>query len=158
MNDKNHRYWLEQAIQMAKDNAAKGEGPFAAIVVKDGEIIGTGVNRVGSEYDPTAHAELLAVREACTRLKRTELSDCILYASGEPCPMCMGAIYWAKPSAVYFACSKSEAGEAIGFPDPLRSFYTEMAQEPDKRMIPVYHLNAPGKLEPFFIFSGKRTE
>jgi len=148
-----HLNWLEKAIELAKDNASKGEGPFAAIVVKDGEIVGTGVNRVRSDLDPTAHAELTAIQEACKRLGRTELSDCVLYASGEPCPMCMGAIYWAKPGAVYFACSKVEAAAAVGFVDPLSSFYAEMVQPAEKRTIAVHHTDAPGKLEPFIIFT-----
>lgn len=147
--------WLEQAIRMAKENAAKGDGPFAAIVVCNGEIVGTGVNRVGSEHDPTAHAELLAIREACTRLGRTDLSDCTLYASGEPCPMCMGAIYWAKPGAVYYACSKAEAAAATGFPDPLGTFYAEMSGSADNRTIAVRQHEANAKLEPFFVWASR---
>ena len=147
--------WLEQAIRMAKENAAKGDGPFAAIVVRNGEIVGTGVNRVGSEHDPTAHAELLAIREACIRLARTDLSDCTLYASGEPCPMCMGAIYWAKPGAVYYACSKAEAAAAAGFPDPLGSFYTEMSGPADNRTVTVRRHDIQGKLEPFFVWASR---
>lgn len=146
-----HGYWLEQAIRLAKENASKGEGPFAALVVKDGRLVSTGVNRVQSEQDPTAHAELSAIREACRQLHTADLSDCILYASGEPCPMCTGAIYWARLRAVYYACSKAEAREAAGFEDPLGSFYAEMARAPHERAIPIHHLDVPGKLEPFYV-------
>lgn len=154
-NEANHIEWLERAIRLAKENAAKGDGPFAALVVKDGEIVGTGVNGVASSHDPTAHAELLAIREACTRLQRADLSDCMLYASGEPCPMCIGAVYWAKPGAVYYACSKAEAAAAVGFGDPLGSFYAEMALPADKRAIAIRKLDAPSRLEPFTLFAGK---
>jgi guanine deaminase len=148
-----HTYWLEKAIRMAVENVERGEGPFAAIVVRGREIVGTGVNRVSADSDPTSHAELRAISEACRRLQRTDLSDCILYASGEPCPMCMGAIYWAKPQAVYFACSKAEASQAVGFGDPLQGFYAEMTRSAESRTIPVRHLDAPGKLEPFQRFA-----
>src|SRR5690606_2870453 len=113
---KTHTYYLDIVTQMAKENVESGQGgPFAAIVVRNGEIISRGYNRVEVNHDPTSHAELNAIREACRILGTTQLHDCILYASGEPCPMCTGGIYWAKLGAVYFACSKKEARE-IGFP------------------------------------------
>jgi guanine deaminase len=151
----NHQKWLEKAIQLAAANAAKGEGPFAAIVVKDGVEVASGVNQVSASHDPTAHAELSAIREACVRLGRSDLSDCVLYASGEPCPMCMGAIYWARPSAVYYACGKVEAAEATGFGDPLSAFYAEMASPPEKRSIPLQKLDVPSRLEPFIVYAGR---
>ncbi len=148
--------WLERVIQMASENAANGEGPFAAIVVRDNEIVGRGVNCIGATQDPTAHAELLAIQDACKNLNRVDLSDCILYASGEPCPMCMGAIYWARPQAVYYACSKAEAAAEVGMDDPLHDFYHEMQELPEKRMIPMHRLEAEGKLEPFIIWLKNR--
>ena len=88
-----HEKWLQHTIEMAVTNVIEGEGPFAAIIVKEGKIIGSGTNLVHLHNDPSAHAELLAIREACSYLATTDLSDCILYASGEPCPMCLGAAY-----------------------------------------------------------------
>ena len=88
-----HEKWLHQTINMAVENVKQGGGPFAAVVVKDGRIIGKGTNLVHLQNDPSAHAELLAIREACKTLSSMDLSDCILYASGEPCPMCLGAAY-----------------------------------------------------------------
>jgi guanine deaminase len=149
---KTHEQWLEEVVRIAVENVERGGGPFAALVVRGGEVVGQGVNEVQVHSDPTAHAELLAIREACTKLNSTDLSDSILYASGEPCPMCMGAIYWAKPKAVYFACSKKEAGQAAGFPDPLGMFYEEMysrSRTPEERSVPVYKLAPANHLAPF---------
>lgn len=148
---KNHEYWLQEAIKLAVSNVENGEGPFAAIVVKDDVIVGTGVNLVNQTSDPTAHAELLAIQQACTSLATTDLSDCVLYASGEPCPMCMGAVYWARPRAVYYACGKHEALEAVQFTDPLANFYQEMVNNPNHpREIPLHKIDCEHRLEPFF--------
>lgn len=144
-----HEHWLGQAIQIANENVAVGGGPFAAIVVKEGEIVGKGVNEIHLQHDPTAHAELLALREACIRLGRADLSDCILYASGEPCPMCMGAIYWARPQAIYYACSKLEASSACDFPDPLSDYERQLNLPPHEREIPLYKIEHKDKLKPF---------
>jgi guanine deaminase len=149
---KTHEQWLEEAVLIAVENVGRGGGPFAALVVRGEEVIGRGVNEVQVNSDPTAHAELLAIREACMKLNTTDLSDCILYASGEPCPMCMGAIYWAKPKAVYFACSKKEAGQSVGFADPLGMFYEEMYSRhraPEELSVPVYKLTPANHLAPF---------
>jgi guanine deaminase len=145
-----HGKWIEMVIDMAKENAAKGGGPFAALIVRNGELIASGVNQVPAVSDPTAHAELLAISEACRKLKRTDLSDCDLYASGEPCPMCIGAIYWARPRHVYYACSKKDAMQAVGFPDRIGHFYTEIQLPPAERSIPFQELPSEQKLEPFF--------
>ena len=117
-----HSKWLDKTIEMAIDNVRNGGGPFAAIVVKDGEIIGTGTNLVHVNNDPSAHAELLAIREACATLSSIDLSDCVLYASGEPCPMCLGAAYWSTVGNIYYACSKTDALEGANFDNPLASF------------------------------------
>lgn len=144
-----HQHWLEEAIRMANENAANGGAPFAALVVRENRIIGKGVNSDHLSYDPTAHAELLAIRDACQNIRSMDLSDSIVYASGEPCPMCTGAIYWSKPRAVYFACSKSEATDSVNFTDPLQDFFTEMLLQPLERRIPLVKLDIEQRLTPF---------
>ena len=113
--------FLRRAIALSLENVRKGRGgPFAAIVVKDGRAVSAGTNRVTLTNDPTAHAEIVAIREACRALGTFELSGCEIYASCEPCPMCLGAIYWARIEQVYFAASASDASRA-GFDDSLIS-------------------------------------
>ncbi len=107
---------MRKAIALATENVAKGGGPFGAVIVKDGEIIATGVNRVTSNCDPTAHAEVQAIREAAAKLQTFNLSGCTIYASCEPCPMCLAAIYWAHIDRLYYAADKSDAAKA-GFDD-----------------------------------------
>lgn len=108
---------MQRAIRLSVENVRSGSGgPFAAIVVKDGEVIAEGVNQVTRTNDPTAHAEMVAIREACRRLGHFELTGCELYTSCEPCAMCLGAIYWARPARVYFAASAGDAG-SVGFDD-----------------------------------------
>jgi guanine deaminase len=117
--------FMEMAVQMAHENVlVKGGGPFGAVIVKDGKIIGTGCNNVTTSNDPTAHAEVQAIRDACKKLNTFQLTDCEIYTSCEPCPMCIGAIYWARPKAVYYACTKEEAAQ-IGFDDHF--IYQELA-------------------------------
>lgn len=106
--------FLEEAIRLAIENVEQDGGtPFGAVIVKNGEIVARGVNEMERSCDPTAHAELLAIRRACQKLNTTDLSDCVLYASGEPCPMCLGAIYWANIKEVYYAYSLKDA-ERVG--------------------------------------------
>lgn len=122
---------MQKAIDIAYENVLLGHGgPFGAIVVKDGEIIGTGKNEVTTNNDPTAHAEVQAIREACEKLKSFQLTDCEIYTSCEPCPMCIGAIYWARPKAVYYALTKEDAAK-IGFDDQF--IYEEIALPVEKR-------------------------
>ncbi len=144
-----HEKWLQHTIEMAIANVNKGEGPFAAIVVKDGEIIGSGTNLVHLHNDPSAHAELLAIREACAYLASTDLSGCTLYASGEPCPMCLGAAYWSTLGEIYYACSKTEAHEMANFGNPLAGFFTDQQTAPEKRSIPFVQLPVKNALQPF---------
>lgn len=126
--------FLRRAISMARENARSGRGgPFAALVVKNGEIIGTGVNQVTDGNDPTAHAEIVAIRNACRMLGDFQLTGCEIFCSCEPCPMCLGAIYWARPDKVYYACTREDAA-AIGFDDHF--IYTEIEKIPDGRTIP----------------------
>ena len=107
---------MRQAIRLAADNIENGGGPFGAVIVKDGQVIATGVNRVTANHDPTAHAEVQAIRAAGRALGTFDLSGCDLYASCEPCPMCLSAIYWAHISRLFYASSKDDAA-AAGFDD-----------------------------------------
>jgi len=129
---------MEQAIEMAVENVRAGRGgPFAALVVKDGAVIASGVNLVTSSNDPTAHAEIVAIRAACQALGRFQLSGCDLYATCEPCPMCLGAIYWARISRVFFAGTRADAATA-GFDDAF--IYQEVAAPIDARRVPMIAL------------------
>lgn len=105
--------YLQQAIQLALDNTREKQGqPFGAVIVKNGEVIATGVNEIFSTHDPTAHAEIQAIRKACENMESHLLTDCEIYASSQPCPLCMEAIAWAEMKAVYYAASFEEAAEA----------------------------------------------
>ncbi|HKS95782.1 MAG TPA: nucleoside deaminase [Terriglobia bacterium] len=130
--------WMFQAIQLALENVRAGAGgPFAALVVRDGRAVAKGTNRVTSTNDPTAHAEIVAIREACRSLGHFQLLECEIYSTCEPCPMCLGAIYWARPSKVYYAATRQDAAQA-GFDD---SFIYDQLQAPlDRRSIPMLQL------------------
>lgn len=126
------------AIELAEENLNhKRGGPFGAIIVQNGIIIGRGVNTVISDNDPTAHAEVNAIRDACKNLSNHQLTDCVIYSSCEPCPMCLGAIYWARPSQVYFGAGKEDAALA-GFDDA--TIYREFGLSTETRKIPTYQL------------------
>lgn len=144
-----HKKWLAFTIDMAIDNVKKGGGPFAAIVVKDDEIIGKGTNLVHLNHDPSAHAELLAIREACASLKSIDLSECTVYASGEPCPMCLGAAYWATAGGIYYACSKADALTGANFGNPLASYFSDQEKTPENRLVPFIQLRTENALAPF---------
>ncbi len=148
-----HHTYINLALELALKNVTDGSGgPFGALVVKDEIIIGTGVNQVTILNDPTAHAEIMAIRAACTALNSFQLADCILYSSCEPCPMCFGAIYWARPSAIYYAATRHEAA-AIGFDD---AFIYEQLHMPHKQQtIPMLKLEAGGTLKPFDAWRAK---
>ncbi|WP_289023601.1 nucleoside deaminase [uncultured Salegentibacter sp.] len=136
--EKDHSYFLKRAIQLAEEGMDKGSGgPFGAVIVKNGEIIAESSNRVTSTNDPTAHAEVAAIRQACGKLENFQLEDCILYTSCEPCPMCLGAIYWARPNKVYYALSREDAAN-IGFDDQF--VYDEIALKMDQRKIPFINM------------------
>ena len=125
--------FLREAIRLSKAKMEAGEsGPFGAVIVKDGKIVGQGRNRVTSANDPTAHAEIMAIRDACTTLGTFSLKGCEIYASCEPCPMCLSAIYWARLDALYFAGSQSDAADA-GFDDAL--LYDEIPKEWNARIL-----------------------
>ena len=126
--------FMDAAIQMAIEGVRSGQGgPFGAVVVKDDVIVGRGNNRVTSTNDPTAHAEVVAIRDACKNLGTFQLDGCEIYTSCEPCPMCLGAIYWARPSKLYYGCNKHDAAE-INFDDDF--IYKEIAIDNEKRKIP----------------------
>ncbi len=128
-----HKKFIQEAIRLAEEGMdSQAGGPFGAIVVKDGEIIARGFNQVTSTNDPTAHAEVVAIREACKKLGTFQLNDCIVYTSCEPCPMCLGAIYWARPKMVVYACTKQDAAN-IDFDDQF--IYDELDKEMGDRQI-----------------------
>ena len=125
---------MQEAIDLAKQNLKlRNGGPFGAVVVKNGKIIGRGVNSVTSQNDPTAHAEVNAIREACAVINSFQLDDCELYSSCEPCPMCLGAIYWARPKKFFYAATREDAAKA-GFDDS--DIYKEIQLPIHSRKIP----------------------
>lgn len=141
---------IRMVIEMAVRNCTESGGPFAAIVVRNGKVIAEGRNQVTSQNDPTAHAEIQAIREACRVLESFQLTDCEIYTSCEPCPMCLGAIYWARPARVYYAAKREDAAEA-GFDDDL--IYRELNLDPVLRSIPMQHVPSDRSLEPFECWS-----
>jgi guanine deaminase len=143
---------IRQAIEMAVASVRRDGGPFAALVVKDGVVIATGTNQVTRDNDPTAHAEIVVIREACRVLGDFQLTGCDIYASCEPCPMCLGAIYWARPSRVFFAATHQDAATA-GFDDAF--IYRQFAVPPAQRTIPMIHLADELRHLPFEAWSTK---
>jgi len=128
---------MQAAIELAREGMDRGDGgPFGCVIVRGDEIIGRGCNAVTSLHDPTAHAEVMAIRQACDHLQDHQLTGCELYTSCEPCPMCMGAIYWARPARVYFAATRFDAAFA-GFDDSF--IYEELSVPMDNRRIPMIH-------------------
>ncbi|SPE36734.1 Guanine deaminase [Candidatus Sulfopaludibacter sp. SbA6] len=139
-------HFLRQAIEMAVENVRRNGGPFAALVVRDGIVIATGANQVTRANDPTAHAEIVAIREACRVLGDFQLSGCDLYSSCEPCPMCLGALYWARPGRVFFAATQEDAA-AAGFDDSF--IYREIAIPHAERSIPMLRVADEHATRPF---------
>ncbi|MGD7044307.1 nucleoside deaminase [Jeotgalibacillus proteolyticus] len=144
----NHQAFIEKTIELAVENLnTKGGGPFAAIVVdQNGTVVATGQNKVTSSNDPTAHAEIQAIRKACEKLQTFQLTGCTLYTSCEPCPMCLGAVYWARLDQVYFAANQ-EAAAAGGFDD--KYIYEEINKKHEERMIPFYSIDSKNMNVPF---------
>lgn len=139
--------FMRRAIQMAIDNAKAGRGgPFAALVVRDGAVVSEGTNRVTIDNDPTAHAEVVAIRNACQNLGLFQLDGCDLYTSCEPCPMCLGAIYWARPARVFYGASQDDAAKA-GFDDAF--IYRELAKPHSERKIEMRQLLNDEATAPF---------
>jgi tRNA(Arg) A34 adenosine deaminase TadA len=130
--------FMEEAIALAEKGIKNDEGgPFGCVVVKNDKIIGRGNNKVTSTNDPTAHAEIIAIREACKNLATYQLEDCEIYTSCEPCPMCLGAIYWARPKVIYYGNSRKDAAK-IGFDDSM--IYDEISSDLSSRKIPVINI------------------
>ncbi len=142
LNSEDTKFMLK-AIELSKEGMESGAGgPFGAIIVKNGKIVGQGHNKVTSSNDPTAHAEIVAIRDACKNLNTFQLDDCVIYTSCEPCPMCLGAIYWARPKRIVFACDKKDAA-AIDFDDDF--IYKEIELPIGKRSIKTeQHLREEG--------------
>jgi guanine deaminase len=139
--------WIRQTIALATENVVRnGGGPFAALVIREGRLLATGANSVVADNDPTAHAEIVAMRAACKHLHSFQLDGCELYSNCEPCPMCLGAIYWARPRAIYFASSRIEAAR-YGFDDDL--IYTQISLPPEVRKIPGYRVIVEESEAPF---------
>jgi len=147
MNSEQITRWLEEAIALGLQGVERGDGgPFGAVIVREGVVIARGWNQVLTTHDPTAHAEIVALREAASHLKRDHLEDCLLFSSCEPCPMCLAALYWARIQMVYFAADRHDAA-AAGFADEF--LYRELVRPPSERMIPFQHHPLPQAQEAF---------
>src|SRR5688572_29671518 len=147
-------------IKMAADLAWKGVirnegGPFGCVIVKDGHVIGRGNNKVISTHDPTAHAEVVAIRDACRFLNSHQLDGCTIYTSCEPCPMCLGAIYWARPDRIVYACTREDAA-FINFDDDF--IYKEISAPLDQRKIPMHQCGKALGLEVFRLWLEKKDK
>lgn len=152
----NHEEFMSEAVKAALKGMSNNEGgPFGCIIVKDGEIIGRGNNKVTSTNDPTAHAEVTAIRDACKNLESFQLDGCIMYTSCEPCPMCLGAIYWARPNSVFYGSNQKDAAN-IGFDDEF--IYKEINLPHQKRSIPFEQIGREIALEPFIKWSKKQDK
>lgn len=139
--------FMARAIELSIENVRTGRGgPFGAVVVKGGAIIAEGANNVTATNDPTAHAEIIAIREACKKLGAFELTGCEIYTSCEPCPMCLGAIYWARPDRVYYGNTAEDAARA-GFDDSF--IYEEIPQSHAQRKIPMEQIMRDEAIEAF---------
>jgi guanine deaminase len=146
------QHFLKQAIDLAVGNVRRNGGPFGALVVRAGVVIATGCNQVTSTNDPTAHAEVVAIREACRILGSFQLDACDVYSSCEPCPMCLGALYWARPSRVFFAATQQQAADA-GFDDSF--IYREIEIPAAQRSIPMLHVGGELAMRPFEEWASK---
>ncbi|MFC7522892.1 nucleoside deaminase [Parapedobacter sp. GCM10030251] len=145
--------FLKQAVELAEEGVRGNHGgPFGCLIVKGGQIIGSGYNRVLSDKDPTAHAEIVAIRSACAHLGNFQLSGCTLYTSCEPCPMCLGAIYWARPERVWYAATRMDAA-AAGFDDAF--IYEEIIHSINDRKIPFEFYRQEEFLAPFDTWARK---
>jgi guanine deaminase len=143
---------MREALRLARDNVAAGGGPFAALVVRDGAVVAAGTNRVAPDLDPTAHAEIVAIRAACRRLGTFRLDGCEIYSSCEPCPMCAAAIAWARPARVLYAATRDDAA-AAGFDDAR--LFADLARAPAERAIPATRLLGGEGAAPFAAWAAK---
>lgn len=145
-----NKTFMRQAIQLAIDNIKNSGGPFGAVIVKDGKVIATGVNRVTANNDPTAHAEITAIRQACEKLGTFSLEGCDIYSSCEPCPMCLGAIYWAHLDHLYYGANKHDAA-AAGFDDQF--IYEELERPSTTRRLKTVSLLEEEAKAPFTLWA-----
>lgn len=150
-----HEDFMRKAIELAVENVKCGGGPFGAVIVRDGEIIATGANRVTPNNDPTAHAEVMAIRAACTKLGTFDLSGCVIYTSCEPCPMCLGAIYWAHLDKIFYGANQHDAA-AIDFDDSF--IYRELELPISKRHKPVQNILHDEAQAPFELWRSKEDK
>ncbi|WP_305910110.1 nucleoside deaminase [Methylomarinum sp. Ch1-1] len=151
-----HQQFLQQAIELACQNVvANSGGPYGAVIVHDGRVIASSGNRVTHDLDPTAHAEIMTIRAACQFLQDFQLTDCILYASCEPCPMCLGAIYWARLKEVYYASNRLDAA-AAGFDDCF--IYDELEKHPEQRKIAMRQLTIGNARRPFELWRAQQDK
>ncbi|MBF4161223.1 nucleoside deaminase [Nocardioides acrostichi] len=145
-HDPHDQRWLARAVELATANVGAGGGPFGALIVRDGAEVSTGVNRVTRDLDPTAHAEVVAIRLACTALETFSLEGCVLYTSCEPCPLCISAALWARVDRVVFAADRDHAAEG-GFDD--REFYDLFGRDRATWSMPVAHVTTGDDFAPF---------
>lgn len=148
----NKETFMRRAIALAVENVKNGGGPFGAVITRGDEIIAEGVNHVTAQHDPTAHAEVQAIRKAAERLQTFDLAGCDIYSSCEPCPMCLGAIYWAHLDHLYFAGTKNDAA-AVGFDDAF--IYKELPLPIHERKLPTEEMMHNEALAPFKAWSEK---
>lgn len=152
-DNKQHEQFMQRAIELARQGMDSGAGgPFGAVVVKNNNIIAEGWNKVTSTNDPTAHAEVTAIRLACEHLGSFQLDGCVIYTSCEPCPMCLGAIYWARPDKVFYGCDRHDAAH-IAFDDQF--IYDEIEAPIDNRQIPFKQLASDAAIEVFQAWAAK---
>lgn len=154
---KSDSYYMEKAIELSsKGMNSNAGGPFGCVIVdKNGKIVGQGYNRVTSTNDPTAHAEVVAIRDACKNLKSFQLDDCTIYTSCEPCPMCLGAIYWARPKKIFYGCSREDAAN-IGFDDDF--IYDEIGVDVKDRQIKTKQLGQKKAIKVFQDWDSKNNK
>ena len=144
--------FMRKAIELSIENVKNGGGPFGAVIIKGDEVIATGVNRVTANHDPTAHAEVSAIRAACEKLGTFDLEGCEIYTSCEPCPMCLGAIYWAHLNKIYYANNRTDA-KNIGFDDSF--IYDEFELPKDLRQLPSENMMAEEAIKAFELWMKK---
>lgn len=149
------RHFMTVAAALAEENIGRGGGPFGAVIVHDGKIVATGVNTVTLDNDPTAHAEVNAIRRACQDGQTFSLKGCVIYSSCEPCPMCLSAIYWAGIDRVYYGNTQDDA-DAINFSD--RFIYRELEKPKIDRAVPMIHIESSDAIKAFEIWADKKDK
>ena len=152
---KKDKEYMREAIRLADESVKNGGGPFGAVIVKDGEIVAGSANSVTRDNDPTAHAEVNTIRQACKKLGTFDLSDCFIYTSCEPCPMCLGAIYWSRIKKVFYCNTKKDAAD-INFADDF--IYKELEQHYGERAVPFIPLLRDEAIETFRAWEAKQDK